>query len=326
MSSVFCKHAKRCFLGNCSGRHLVLPIFILFIGLALSQVAFAAQITLAWDPNIESGLAGYKIHFGTSSHNYSRTVDAGKVTTYTLTDLVKGQTYFIAVTAYDTSNNESGYSNEVSGVGKEPIHADGDFNGDGKIDLLWRQKTACDNIVWFMDGVTYLDYDYLPQVCDTNWEIVRTGDFNGDGYTDLLWQHKTNGGIVAWFLQGVTVSNSQWIVTSSDLNWEIVGTGDFNGDGKADVLRRQKTNGGVYVWYMDGVNLVGGAWITTTSDTNWEIVGTGDFNGDGKVDILWRHKTIGEVYVWYMDGVNLVGAAWITTNFDTNWEIVGPRE
>ncbi len=32
-----------------------------------------------------------------------------------MTGLTLGQTYFITVTAYDTSPNESGYSNEVSG-------------------------------------------------------------------------------------------------------------------------------------------------------------------------------------------------------------------
>ena len=40
----------------------------------------------------------------------------GYVTTYNLTGLTKGQTYFIVTTAYNTSNNESGYSNEVSGM------------------------------------------------------------------------------------------------------------------------------------------------------------------------------------------------------------------
>ncbi len=35
-------------------------------------------------------------------------------TAYDLTGLTEGQTYYIAVTAYNTSNGESGYSSEVS--------------------------------------------------------------------------------------------------------------------------------------------------------------------------------------------------------------------
>ncbi len=42
-------------------------------------------------------------------------IDVGNVTTYTISNLVSGAYYF-AVTAYDSQNIESGYSNEVSGT------------------------------------------------------------------------------------------------------------------------------------------------------------------------------------------------------------------
>jgi hypothetical protein len=76
--------------------------------------AFAGQVTLAWDPVVAPALAGYKLYSGTSSGAYTSTVDVRNVTTYTLTGLTDGATYFFAVTAYDTVGNESGYSNEVS--------------------------------------------------------------------------------------------------------------------------------------------------------------------------------------------------------------------
>jgi type IV pilus assembly protein PilY1 len=95
---------------------LILFLFTLF----LSQSAFGAQIKLAWDPNTESDLAGYKVYYGTSSGSYTDSVDVGDVTMYTITGLTEGQTYYIAVTAYNTLNQESGYSGEVSGVATEP--------------------------------------------------------------------------------------------------------------------------------------------------------------------------------------------------------------
>jgi len=88
--------------------------FLLFLFI-FSQDIFAAQIRLAWDPNTESDLAGYKVYYGTTSGTYGTPIDAGNVNTYTMTGLTLGQTYFVTVTAYDTSPNESGYSNEVSG-------------------------------------------------------------------------------------------------------------------------------------------------------------------------------------------------------------------
>jgi len=68
----------------------------------------------------ESDLAGYKIYYGTSSKSYSGSVNVGNVTSYTLTGLTQGQTYYIAVTAYNTSGSESSYSSEVSGVAAQP--------------------------------------------------------------------------------------------------------------------------------------------------------------------------------------------------------------
>ena len=61
-----------------------------------------------------------------------------------------------------------------------------DFNGDGKTDILWRNESTGQNVVWLMNGTTYSNYAELMQVTDTNWEIVGTGDFNGDGKTDIF--------------------------------------------------------------------------------------------------------------------------------------------
>jgi type IV pilus assembly protein PilY1 len=102
-----------------SRKSILIIIFSIFT-LIFSQSAWAAQIKLAWDANTESDLGGYKIYYGTSSKSYGNSIDVENVTTFTLTGLTQGQSYFIVVTAYDTSNNESGYSNEVSGVATDP--------------------------------------------------------------------------------------------------------------------------------------------------------------------------------------------------------------
>ena len=88
-------------------------VVCIIIGLIASN-ALAAQATLAWDPNTESDLAGYKVHYGTASGSYTVHTDVHNVTTYTVTGLTAGQTYYFAATAYDASGNESGYSNPVS--------------------------------------------------------------------------------------------------------------------------------------------------------------------------------------------------------------------
>jgi hypothetical protein len=86
----------------------------LLLALLISVWARAEQVTLAWDANTEPDLAGYKIHYGAASGSYSVHMDVHNVTTYTVTGLTAGQTYYFAATAYNASGNESGHSNQVS--------------------------------------------------------------------------------------------------------------------------------------------------------------------------------------------------------------------
>ena len=74
----------------------------------------AASVTLAWDGNTESDLAGYKVHYGGSSGNYTNSTDVGNVTTNRVDGLMQGARYFFVVTAYNTNGLESEPSNEIS--------------------------------------------------------------------------------------------------------------------------------------------------------------------------------------------------------------------
>jgi hypothetical protein len=87
---------------------------LLAVALLVSpMVAYGATVTLAWDANTETDLAGYKIYYGTGSGDYLEPIDVGNTTQYTHTGFAEGVTYYIAVTAYDVDNNESAYSAEL---------------------------------------------------------------------------------------------------------------------------------------------------------------------------------------------------------------------
>ncbi len=57
------------------------------------------QLTVSWNANAEP-VDGYKVHWGTESKNYTNSVDVGDTTTYTITGLTNGTTYYVAVKAY----------------------------------------------------------------------------------------------------------------------------------------------------------------------------------------------------------------------------------
>lgn len=106
---------------------------------ALQTVPDTGRVILSWDQNIEPDLAGYKIYYGNASRRYTKTLDVGDTTQFTVYWLPYLEEIFFAATAYDTVLNESGYSNEVSITlipGPVFEYRKGDWNRDRKISLI----------------------------------------------------------------------------------------------------------------------------------------------------------------------------------------------
>jgi len=103
----------------------------------------AETVTVSWDPNSETDLAGYKIYYSVNSRDYNNSVDVGNVTSFTISGLTTGITYYFAVTAYDFAGNESGFSQEVSamigGDTNPPDLVDIFVNGDTQIDVVFSE-------------------------------------------------------------------------------------------------------------------------------------------------------------------------------------------
>ena len=76
------------------------------------RAVYSAQITLEWQAS-SGDVAGYNVYQGTSSRDYDVTLDIGNWTSVTIANLAEDEPYYFAVTAYDSEDNESGYSNEV---------------------------------------------------------------------------------------------------------------------------------------------------------------------------------------------------------------------
>jgi hypothetical protein len=88
----------------------VLPCLLFF-----AASAEAATISIAWDRNTESNLAGYIVSYGTAAGQYTQVVDVGLSTTWSL-NVTDTRTYYFSVQAYNTEGLRSGYSNEASGA------------------------------------------------------------------------------------------------------------------------------------------------------------------------------------------------------------------
>ena len=93
----------------------------------------------------------------------------------------------------------------------------GDFNKDGKLDVLWHHQVSGDLYVWFLDGTVTVGGSYLTpkSFADTKWQIRGVADFDGDGNLDLLWHHQATGELYVWFMNGLTVARGSYLTPKS---------------------------------------------------------------------------------------------------------------
>jgi hypothetical protein len=106
---------KNIFFAILLGAVLIAPSFVQAGGIASAPTPMSSTVTLSWDKSSDTGVKGYRLHFGpTPGGNYSRLVEVGNATTCTLSDLKPGQTYYCVVTAYNAAGKESPPSNEIS--------------------------------------------------------------------------------------------------------------------------------------------------------------------------------------------------------------------
>lgn len=159
------------------------------------------------------------------------------------------------------------------------IAGTGDFDGDGKADIVWRHAVSGKNVAWLMDGTTRLTGAFLnpDTVADLQWLIAGVADFDADGRNDLIWRHAVSGKVVVWLMDGLTRLTGAFTTPPSlgDPNWEMAGIGDFSRDGQPDLLWRHRVSGRNVVWFMNGLKRAFGTYTSPDGepDTNWVVVG-----------------------------------------------------
>ncbi|HEV2044407.1 MAG TPA: VCBS repeat-containing protein, partial [Sphingomicrobium sp.] len=119
----------------------------------------------------------------------------------------------------------------------------GDFNGDGRDDILWRSDAGqLSNWLGQANGAFANNDANAFTAVPTDWHVIGTGDFNGDGRDDILW--RSDAGQLSNWLGAATggfVINDANAFTTVPINWQVVGVGDYNGDGRDDILWRSDT-------------------------------------------------------------------------------------
>ena len=185
-------------------------ISYIFILILLTYSYCMADITLIWDANTEDDLAGYKLYYkvdvsgepydGTNANEGTSPIDIPLTTSgfdpenpeFTMTGLPNEYIYFIALTAYDTSDNESGYSNEVSSFYFTEPQNDFVINSDNYLEFTIAGKGAAG-----FDVNVYAN-DILIETtttgADCNWSIIT--DLTNVDEGEVVFHAVTKIGIV----------------------------------------------------------------------------------------------------------------------------------
>jgi hypothetical protein len=117
----------------------------------------------------------------------------------------------------------------AGGVGSVPVNSGwqiagiGDFNDDGKSDILWQNSNDGTVAIWEMNGFQITAAGGVGAVApNSGWQIVGTGDYFGDGHGGILWQNTANNAIGVWEMNGLQIGVAQGLPMALPKNSSIV--------------------------------------------------------------------------------------------------------
>lgn len=233
------------------------------------------------------------------------------------------------------------------GQGGSKYFATGDYNGDGKKDLLYRDDNSGDIQVALSDGNKFIPQRQPWGSFSNSSGTVETitGYFNNDNKEDLLfWVPGESTAYVALSSGSGFSPAAVWLAGWQDIGGSQVLSGDFNGDGKKDLAALDKNSGAMRL----ALNTNSG--FSAAVDENnqlssfvtgdkWQVL-SGDFTGDGIDDILaydsakgkWEFLLSGEsrfhrvswpfVYGMDPDGIAMTG----DFNGDKKYDLAAVRQ
>ncbi|MPY94711.1 MAG: hypothetical protein GEV08_17100 [Acidimicrobiia bacterium] len=176
-------------------------------------------------------------------------------------------------------------------TGAEPLA--GDFNGDGRMDVLWEQAGEQDKVLWYGQS----SGSFATQVIAADPALEPfLGDFDGDGTTDVYWWTADGDHDAIWMGQQSGWPNLRAQPVSGD-RVPVVFDGD--GDGDDDIVWYDPDSGSASVWTSLGPNGFREREERTEPDAEAIVV---DHDGDTQDDILWYRSGTHTHEVWISTG------------------------
>ncbi|HEY3358706.1 MAG TPA: toxin TcdB middle/N-terminal domain-containing protein [Polyangia bacterium] len=282
-------------------------------GQGMGKVNYRLRSIFVWMPGV-SHVRAYRLSYGQDALGQSLLTNVqqyGRDVTHDGAGLINGGS---ALPATSMGYESGGFSfaggsmgwptggyvsidRDTTGDQRDGGIAFADFNGDGKLDIVWSMwecsgwfggGCAAHNEILintgsgFVPGPSWPTSGYLSIDKDSSGNQqdggVRLLDLNGDGKTDIVWSlYKCNG----WYGSGCAGYNEVWLSTG---------------------------NG-----FVRGPNLPTGGYVSMDKGGGQTVDGGvrfADINGDGLPDLVW---SMWECTGWYGDGCQAHNEIWLNT-------------
>ena len=183
------------------------------------------------------------------------------------------------------------------------VVATGDFNGDGRVDLVWTHSEHRDLYMWQGNGSTFTSTRFGEY--PAGWQVVGAVDVDNDGRSDLLFHNPITRQFSYRILNGTSLIRD-YLVGGVGPGYRVAALGDFNGDGFGDVVWTHPENLDLYMWVGNGNTFTSS--LFGSYPAGWLVSGAADVDGDGRSDLLFHNAARREFSYRIMNGLSVTRA------------------
>jgi plastocyanin len=196
-------------------------------------------------------------------------------------------------------------SDLVSSFTSWNIGAEGDFNNDGRTDLVSQDpNSGAIDLLFLQNGA--LQGSQLEQ--GNYWKVVGAGNYDGSGKTGIATQDPTTGQIDLLWFTGTQLSASELLSGSYQ---PIVGTADFNGDGKTDFVTQSQGGGPLDFLFFNNTTLTASSLTSQSFSPVHDATNTGV---PGQSVLLSQDPTSGQIDYLGFNGTSFASSQFESTN------------
>jgi hypothetical protein len=149
------------------------------------------------------------------------------------------------------------------------VVATGDFNGDYRLDIVWRSGTSNTYRMWLSAAPGFTGRAIIGP--GAGWELAGTGDVDNDGKSDLVWRlpRQVVANFRYWLMDGATRVGQKSF--TQDSAYQVVAMGDYDGNGMLDVVWRYPASPNLRMWLNVGGAMTAST-IATGLNSNWVLL------------------------------------------------------